>query len=518
MPGNGIWRIGNDINPTTVRSGNLEPYDWTTILRWQAWEAGLEVLIKSIIWLAAFITASRLAKKQIQLPDYNEKLILFCLAAGYGVLYYFGLFFEQGSFNTYAKDLTIYLQALDSWRLYSPILGRSLLVDHFSPLLLVLVPLGKLFNYPGFLFLLQSLLLVLPVLPLHRIAKQAGLEPWARLLIIFVYLNFYYTRSLGLTDFHVELFAPLFMLMLVDAFLSHRRWALWGWLVACLMIKEDIGFYMAAWFALMAIGLKGERKRSLLLAAIAFAAGVLSLVILLPANQGGYQPFQNWANYGNGLFGIIVGMAAHPLQALGVLFRPALWKFYLPLLGLPLFTLWGWASLPALWVQLTSGNIMQQHLYTYYAAPVIPLTMVALIYAWRRWVTWIRLDNRRAPWLWGSALFLIVFNVHWLPWPALKPEYRQLSSLLTKLPGHGLVYAQADIAPHIGHSQRVRVLGMNSFEEKPDIIIFHLKGNIWPFSRNQYLQAMNRIKFNTHFKLWKDEAGAQIYIRQNQNP
>jgi hypothetical protein len=53
----------------------------------------LEVFIKSIIWLAAFITAGRLAKKQLQLPVLDEKLVLFCLAACYGVLYYFGLFF-----------------------------------------------------------------------------------------------------------------------------------------------------------------------------------------------------------------------------------------------------------------------------------------------------------------------------------------------------------------------------------------------------------------------------------------
>ncbi len=475
----------------------------------------MEVFIKSIIWLAAFITAGRLAKKQLQLPVLDEKLVLFCLAACYGVLYYFGLFFEQASFHTYAKDLTVYLQALDNWRLFSPILGHSLVADHFSPLLLLLVPLGKLFNSPYLLFLLQSLLLVLPVLPLHRIARQAGLSSWAALLMVFVYLNFYYIRRLALGDFHVEMMAPLAMLMMAEAFLNHRRWAQWSWLAVCLLIKEDIAFYLAAWFTVLAISLPGQRKRSLVLAGVAFAAGVVSLTILLLANHGSYQPFENWSGYGNGLFGILVGFGVHPLQDLQILLRPALWKFYLPLLGLPFFSFWGLAALPALWVQLMSGNVLQQNLYIYYAAPVIPLTMVALVYGWRRLTGWVNQDSRRTPWLRGAALYLIIFNFHWLPWPALKPEYRDLSRILNKLPKQGLIYAQANVAPHIAHSRRLRVLGINSMNEKPDIIIFYLKGNIWPFSRNQYLQALNQIKFNIHYKLWKDEAGAQIYIRQH---
>lgn len=474
----------------------------------------MQLFVRLVLWVLISIIAIKLYKnKKFAFPQPNTKVILFTLAVVYALLTFLGLWLEHNSFHTYAKDLTVYTQALSNWRLYSPILGHSLLSDHFSPILYFLVPLGKLFDSPYLLFFLQTILLILPIFPLYKIARHFYLPDWPALLMVVLYLNLYYVRALALSDFHVELFIPLMFTYLGETFLSGKRKQFWFWLGLSFLIKEDIGFYLGAWFLILSTVLSDKRKLCWQAGMLSFLVGIIALASLLPANGGVYPHFANWQHYGEGLTGIITGAVTHPVMSIGVWLQSASFQLFIPLLGLPLMTVWGWAMLPTLWVQLASALPSQSHLMAYYPAPVIPLIMIALIAGWDKIVQWLYKKNYRNQVLMVIAAFLLAFNTHWIPWQAVEADHWQITKLLKKIPEKGMIYAQGNIAPQIKNSERVRVLGLNRIDKNPDIIIFHIKGNIWPFNRAQYLSAINKMRINTKYKLWRDQYGIQIYVR-----
>jgi len=474
----------------------------------------LVFFVKICIWMALFYLGHFLLKKELKLPRVKVEFILGILTIVYALIYLFWNLSRHGSFNTFAFDLSVYLQALSNWQLYSSILEKSLLTDHFSPLLFLLIPIVKYLSSPLTLFILQAIVLAAAAIPLYYLSRRLGTEEWPALLIAFIYLNFFYTRQMAFADFHIENFMPLAFLILINLFLSGRGWRYWLMLVVCLTIKEDVGFYLCFWAMLTAIFKPEHRTAALVTAGIAFFSGILALIVLLPGNQGVYPYFSYWSQFGKGLFGIVAGALQHPFTAIAVFLKPEFIKMMFALAFLPFFTYWGIILLVPVWVQLASNHAPQASLQLYYAAPILPFVFIALAAGWAKMQNrFIQAPNRRRI-LWGTALFLLVFNFTWISPLAISKEHHTVKSILRKIPPQGQVLAQANIAPHISRQARVRVLGMNSFKTLPHFVVFHVKSNIWPFSRENYLRALDQIRLDSRYKIWKEEAGLLIFLKR----
>jgi len=472
-----------------------------------------EFVIKLVVWGALFLLAHRLSKSDFQVPSISPWPILAGLMLVYSLVFVFWNWNRHLSFNSYALDLSLYLQALGNFGLNTPILGRSLFATHFSPLLLALVPLFRLGSGPGLLFILQAVILVIPAIPLYRVSRKLGVGEWPSLLMVFVYLNFYFTRQMALSDFHVELFLPFLFLLVIQAFLEKNLALYWLALGLSLLVKEDVGFYLAAAGVVLTAFYPQRWKQSLATVGIGVIASLVSLFLVIRANHGSYPYFSYWSEYGRGVVGIASGILAHPLTAVGELFKGSLFRLVSLLAFLPLVSVWALAGLPALWVQLASSQGLQSSLNLYYAAPVLPFAFAGLAEGWVRLEGWLANSALRKTAMIGVGLFLAVFNFHWTPLAEVTPQHRSIHAMLQTIAPQAKVLAQADLAPHIPGQSRVRVLGRNKIGGA-DLIVFHLNGNIWPYSRESYLRALNALRMNPEFSVWKEDSGTVVFIRR----
>jgi uncharacterized membrane protein len=470
--------------------------------------------LKVCIWVGLFYLAHVLLKKEMKLPAIRKEIVLAVMVALYTLIYFFWNMSRHASFNSFAVDVSVYLQALSNWNLYTPILNKSLFMEHFSPLLFIFVPIIKIINIPSALFFIQALVIAAAAVPLYYLSRRLGADEWPATLFSFLYLNFIYTRQMAFSDFHIENFIPLAIFSLFYLFLAKRDWKFWLLLAVCLLIKEDMGFYLFPWALIFAIFKPEERTPALIAAAVAFLGGILSLMFLLPLNKGVYPYFSYWSHFGQGIFGIVGGAVSHPFSAIGVLFKPEMIKMILATAALPFFTIWGIALLVPAWIQLASNHSPQAGLEMYYAAPIIAFLFTALAAGWVKMEKrFILPSNRRPLVLCGVALFLLVFNFAWISPYAVTQEHQDMQKLLNKLPDKGRILAQANVAPHISKQKRVTVLGVNSFKTLPHLVVFHVKGNIWPFSRENYLRAIDQIRLDTRYKVWKEDSGLTIFLR-----
>ncbi|MCK5241562.1 DUF2079 domain-containing protein [bacterium] len=470
--------------------------------------------LKVCIWSFLFYLAHVLLKKERKLPAIRKEIVLGVLVVIYTFVYFYWNLSRHASFNTFAVDISVYLQALSNWNLYTPIMEKSLFTEHFSPLLFLFVPIIKFNNIPNALFLIQALVIAAAAIPLYFLSRRLGASAWPAILISFLYLNFIYTRQMAFSDFHIENLIPLAIFSLFYLFLAKRDWKFWLMLVVCLLIKEDMGFYLFPWALIIAVFKPTERTPALIAAAIAFFGGILSLLFLLPLNKGVYPYFAYWSHFGQGIFGIAGGAVSQPFKALGVLLKPEMVKMILATAALPFFTSWGITLIVPAWIQLASNHAPQAGLKMYYAAPILPFLFTALAAGWVKMERRFVLPGTQRPLvLCGVALFLLIFNFAWISPYAVTPEHRNVKKLVNKLPDQGRVLAQANVAPHISEQNRVSVLGVNSFKTLPHFVVFHVKGNMWPFSRGNYLRTLDQMRLDTRYKIWKEDAGIIIFLR-----
>lgn len=247
----------------------------------------------------------------------------------------------------------------------SPLKGvdYNLLGDHFHPILATLAPLYRIWPDAGALLVAQAALIALSVFAVGRYAvRSLGAKGHA---ITVAYGLSWGLQGLVAFDFHEVAFAvPL--LAFAMAALAEERWkAAAGWTLPLLLVKEDMGFTVAAIGAYLFW--KGRRRLGAGVLAAGLAAVPLTVLLLIPAvNQAGRYPY---ADTGFGLAdpaGKAALLGWLLLAALGLCLRSPLVLIAVPSLGLRLLSdnplYWSTGEvhynavlMPVLFVATTSG-------------------------------------------------------------------------------------------------------------------------------------------------------------------
>ena len=154
----------------------------------------------------------------------NDKgfLITVALTIAYVILLTFYSILKHYSFKTYAHDLGIYSQALNTFLkgdffyetpdlIHNP--SGSFFGVHFSPILFMIVPLYAIYPHPETLFFIQSLFLGLAAILLYLLSRHLRLSQRLSLMVVTSYLLHPYTHAVNLYDFHVHALAPFLLLM-----------------------------------------------------------------------------------------------------------------------------------------------------------------------------------------------------------------------------------------------------------------------------------------------------------------
>jgi uncharacterized membrane protein len=278
-------------------------------------------------------------------------------AAGYCV---FALA-NYDTFRTTSFDLVIFDQAVRSYAHFkpgiSPIKGVlngfgpnfSVLGDHFSPIDAVLAPLYWIYNGPQTLLVAQAVLFALAIPPLWVFTRRAfggGQKATvAAYLVSAAYALSWPIASALAFDFHEVAFAPVLTAVALERLQAGRlRTALIA-LAALLLVKEDMGLFVAGIGVYLAVARPRVVRRQLVVAGALVIAGIadtfITSYVLIPAAGGRTSFYWAYQELGPGVPQAAEHLILHPLSSLRLLVTPSvkldtmLWLFgafcFLPL-------------------------------------------------------------------------------------------------------------------------------------------------------------------------------------------
>ena len=304
---------------------------------------------------------------------------------------------RQESLLTSGYDLGIFDEAVRSYAgghlPYAALKGSthfSVLGDHFSPVLVLLVPFYWILPTADTLLVAQAFLLAVALVPLARWAhRELGAE--AAAVIAFGYGSSWGIAAAVGFDFHEVCFAVPLIAFSLEALAAQRWRTALLWALPLVLVKEDLGFTLAVIGLLVAW--KGPRLLGLAAAAFGVAASLLEVLVLIPlAADGGYA---YWSKSGISAGGAGGSAAVHPSvlhQLLAVphnLFLPhvklvTLITLFAPTAFLALRSRLALVVVPTLLWRFLSDTPVYWGLGYHYSADLMPVVFAAFIDALAR--------------------------------------------------------------------------------------------------------------------------------------
>jgi uncharacterized membrane protein len=274
--------------------------------------------------------------------------------------------------------------------LESTISRGSFLNVHFSPSLILLVPLYAIGQSTEWLFLLQTLAIAAGAPLIYLFAKYAGIVRWHSFLLGVVWL--FCAPIIGLATFDFHEVSITGWLLILTALLAVKGKTFPVLILASVLlgIKEDVGIYVCSLGLILILGYRKSRIGWMLvgISLVYFVIVYFWLWSALYPNRVRLET-DRFAQFG--IQGNIVGaLLSNPLLLIEPLLRwDRLWALGMLLLPLALLPLWHRAMLgvlPSLWVFLSLSVFGWGIFNMHYHAPILALLFLAAIPA----MIWLR--------------------------------------------------------------------------------------------------------------------------------
>jgi len=228
---------------------------------------------------------------QTKKPVFLAVVITLLFAA---VIMYITIHLLHDSYHSSAFDLGVFAQELKNTLqgqiLYSSAIGGSQFAPHFSPVLLLLVPIYWLFPHVQTLLVVQALLLAFGGYMIYVLAREYKYSHRASLILEGLYFINPLLWGVALFDFHEVAFAiPALLLMFLG--LKKKDWVFFGiGLLIALASKEDVVIVIGVFGAVLMIADYWKNKRVEKTSVIVFFAAILAygigIVVSHLASQG----------------------------------------------------------------------------------------------------------------------------------------------------------------------------------------------------------------------------------------
>jgi uncharacterized membrane protein len=260
------------------------------------------------------------------------------MAAGYSA---FSLILNY-TFQTSSYDLVIFDEAVRSYAHLQPGISVikgvhnnfgphfSVLGDHWSPILAVLAPLYWIYGNPQTLLVAQAVLFALALPPLWLFTRRAfggGRKATAAAYLVAVAYGLSWPlASAAAFDFHEVAFAPVLTAVALERLQAGRlRTALIA-LAALLLVKEDMGLFVAGLGVWLALTRTPMVSRQRLVAVLMIVVGVadtwVATYFLIPAFGGRSDYYWAYGVLGHNVPQVAAHILEHPLGALRLLITP----------------------------------------------------------------------------------------------------------------------------------------------------------------------------------------------------
>jgi uncharacterized membrane protein len=428
--------------------------------------------------------------------------------------------------GTSAYDFGLYDQGV--WlmsRFHAPfvtLMGRNMLGDHTSFILVLLVPVYWLFPSAGALFFTQSLAIALGAVPVYLLGRRLlGNDCYASVLACCYLLH----PALAWTNrenFHPDSYiAPLLGMAIYAA--VERRWRLYAvFFVLCLLVKEDVSLVLVP----LGIWVAVKRDRRIGLASIGASIAFMLLAMFVVMRSLIGVPTRNaWRIPFGGPMGVIKRTFTHPLDIVRYYLRDQrpwyFWQMTLP---------FAWAYVAAPSVALISALVLatnmlstfwyQFHIQYHYALVAVPAlamgTVWAVAHVTERWrgavVTLVACSSLWCAWAWGAVPFSRDLPYSWPPSHPVAVEAREI---IRQIPGDASVSAQYSVSAQLSRRHEIYMF--------PTPFSAELYGpdDSWAYRRLpeadtvQYVVLPATLDTPQHQAVWDRESGAFTLIARN---
>jgi uncharacterized membrane protein len=433
--------------------------------------------------------------------------------------------FRHWQFGSSAFDLGIFDQAVwHASRFEAPastVSGFSnVLGDHFSPMIVVFVPLYWIAPGPETLIVVQALLFAASIVPVFLFLRSR-LDSAPSLLFCGAYSLFWGLQRAAAFDVHEIAFAPLLIATAILA-VDRRRWALfWATALAIALVKEDL-IPLLTFLAIYLIRI-GERRRGWTLLAISVVAFVVLVQVVIPAlgDTGQYQ-------HKGGFTGVLSRPWRIPLLLVtppAKLETALMWLA--PFAFLSLASPFGWLIAPFVLTRLLSDSPTHWGTRFHYAAPLAPILAMSAGDGLSRIARRVARDVSRRRIVNSAAASCLVLSL-FLPgnqplWDLFdlghyRPTAVHLAGrrALQLVPADASVVAQSAIVPHLSRRNEIYVLEPEAPDA--DIVIASMDLNPYPNGSSEAIRALVRERRTRGYSVVFDELGWIVLRRAPQIP
>lgn len=294
---------------------------------------------------------------------------------------------KHAALESHGSDLGIFVNLF--WNLthgggwYSGMLERHFFGEHFSPLLILIAPLYRLWPAPECLLAVQSAALALAAWPIYLYARSR-LGHGAGLVAMYAYFVYPPVLGIALHDFHeVALAVPLLGFAMWWFSRGRTVFAVLA-LAGAVLCKEELALTVAGVGGYLLFTRRDWKTGAGLLVA-GLAVCFLLVSAVMPAFRGGPLPFADRYSHLVGESGGILAMLwQHPVRLLATCCEADKWRYLLDLLRplgfLPLLAPFECLpALPTLARNLLSNHEPQFSIYFHYPAPMVPFLFMAVV-------------------------------------------------------------------------------------------------------------------------------------------
>jgi Predicted membrane protein len=336
------------------------------------------------------------------LKQYNYAIIITVLFISIAIIaeifrytHYESGTFDLGIFAQMIKNTANGIFSPSSFPLYENVIGISQFAEHFSPILLILVPLYKIFSSPIMLLVVQAIMIGFGGFLVYYLARMFKLSHKVSLFVDILFFVNPLVWSLVLFDFHELCFAvPLILLMFVGYF--KKNWWIFGiGLGLALMVKEDVIATIGILGIILLISewIKNKRKieknkvnrYAIVMVCSAFIVGIIAVTISAILSKGSSPLMLSifFSRYSSGNTSIVSTVIFYVRHTLDIYSIEQVIAYFAPLCFLPFVcvesTEW---SIPALFIlgMVTISTWNGQHNFiNQYGATAVPYLFIAMI-------------------------------------------------------------------------------------------------------------------------------------------
>lgn len=402
--------------------------------------------------------------------------------------------YQHLSFGTGAYDLSMFHHAVHNTLrgrfLHAFGIERNFFSEHFSPALLLAVPLYAVWQSALSMLVLQGALVGLALWPLYRFAIRCGLDAnRAALVCVGFFVNAVLWRSFAF-DFHIELFEPVAFFAAAAALYARRFLLFYLAVLALLSVKEDAFLLVLPLSVLAVLRRPSDKWHAVGSAALALVWAVVAMKVAIPlsypeaATQSHFVG--RYAHLGGSYGEILRALLLNPGFVLGRIFSAPVYAVvasvgFVPLLD-PVVLILG---LPALGIHLISGYDFQASLGVYYGLA----GMLVFFLSVPRVAGWLKARGHAR---WATVVVLLPLLV--APDGRFRPRTNEADAegrrLLADLPVEATVAAQTSVLPHLSADGPRRL-----FPDVGDasVVVLDLQRSTWPVEPAEYRREVRAL-------------------------